>query len=146
VQAFFRDQNFQADLKITADNYSEIEENVGLTIQMQEVTDGLPTFYLVLGIGLVISISGSLGLARYVRYLRIPGFVKKIHSVRKTIKKGNPMSDERITMTKDEQIVDKYGKYWKEIKLDPREIFGIIEDQSNNDDALTLGDAQTGGV
>jgi hypothetical protein len=122
-----------------------IEENVALTIKMDEIADGLPTFYLILGIGLVVTVTGSLGIARYVRYLRIPGFIKKINTTTKAIKKNKTIADERLTKTREEEMVEKFGDYWKMIDLELDEILGIKEQESKTP-AVTPSDAETGGI
>jgi hypothetical protein len=146
INSFFRDNTFQGTLTITADHYSEIEKTITITIKMDEIFGGFPTFYLLLGaVGLVILV-GSLVGYKLVQNARIPAFVKMVDKVISDISGKKPMSDGDISVSEKEEVIEKFDENWKLIDLDLNEILGLTKESIPNDETLSSSEETTGGI
>ncbi|QEE17837.1 LamG domain-containing protein [Promethearchaeum syntrophicum] len=146
INAFFRDNTFQGTLTITADHYSEVSETISITIKMDEIFDGFPTFYLLLGVGAVVILVGSLVGYKLVQNARIPAFVKMINKVLSDISGKKTISDDNISVSANEEIIEKFDEYWKLLDLNLNEILGIGKESVPSDELLSSSEEATGGI
>jgi len=146
INAFFRDNTFTGNLTISAEHYSQIEKTISITIKMDEIFNGFPTFYLLLGgVGLVILV-GSLVGYKLVQNARIPAFVKMVDKVISDISGKKPMSDEDISVSDEGEIIEKFDENWKLIDLDLNEILGLTKESIPSDETLSSSEEATGGI
>ena len=144
VSAFFRDSTFEGTLHIEADNYEPISTSITFKVKMNEIAEGLPTFYLLLAIGAAVIVVATVSGYRYVQYARIPAFVKLINKVRKEIDKMKEISADRVTSSVKEEIVEKFSDRWQILDLDLSAILGVNDVKTSSDSAIGVGDEETG--
>ncbi len=145
INAFFRDNTFQGILTISADHYASLEKTISIKIKMDEIFEGFPTFYLLLGAaGLVIAV-GSLVGYKFVQNARIPAFVKMINKVISEISGKKTISDENISVSAKEEIIEKFDEYWKLLDLNLNEILGLNKGSVPSDEILSSSEEATGG-
>ena len=113
---------------------------------MDEIFEGFPTFYLLLGgVGLVILV-GSLVGYKLVQRSRIPAFVKMVDKVITDISGKKPMSDEDISVSEEGEIIEKFDENWKLIDLNLNEILGLTKESIPSDETLSSSEESTGGI
>ena len=116
IDAFFISQIYSAKVIIQKDNFTTQEIPITITIKMEEIFPGMPTFYFILIIGSVVGILTSVGIYRGVQQARIPKHVKRIRKVKKIIKSKKSIS-EISAPTKQKMLVKLFGTEWKAIGL-----------------------------
>ena len=116
IEAFFISQIYSARIVIQKDNFTSQEIPITITIKMEEIFPGMPTFYFILIVGSITGILVSLGIYRGVQQARIPKHVKKIRKVRKIIKSKKSVSDISVP-SKEIMFVKLFGNEWKAIGL-----------------------------
>ncbi len=137
VDAFFRDSQISGTLVIKIENYEYISRDVTILIRMEEVAEGIPTFYLILGIGAVALIVGALVINKVIQNARIPDFVKKLDEHMKVIKNEKDLPKKgKITESYNEIIVGEFKEYWDAIDKDIRPCL----DMAKKGDNITPGD------
>ena len=146
VSAFFRDSTFEGVLHIEAENYESISNFITIKVKMNEVIEGIPTFYLLLAIGAAIIVAVTVVSYRYVQYARIPAFVKLIDKVKKDIVKNHDVSDQNVSLSIHEEIVEKIADRWQLLDLDLSTILGKNSMNSSVDSNITTGDEEVGGL
>ncbi|MHA1112720.1 MAG: hypothetical protein ACTSRE_16645, partial [Promethearchaeota archaeon] len=146
INAFFRDNTFLGTLTINVEYYSEIETTVSIKIKMDEIFDGFPTFYLLLGAAGLAILVGSLVGYKLVQNARIPAFVKMINKVISEISGKKTISDENISVSAKEEIIEKFDEYWKLLDLDLNEILGLNKGSVPSDEILSSSEESTGGI
>jgi hypothetical protein len=77
---------------------------------------------LLVGVGAVV---GSLGTYRYIQVAKIPGFVKDVRKIKKTIKAGTIIPESLVYPYKKEKMAEIVGDKWKAIGLSLEQILGI---------------------
>ena len=85
-------------------------------ITLEEVFDGMPTFYFIMILSTISAVVGSLVGYRIIQQARIPKFVKKIRAVKKSIKSRSSVPLISIP-TKNDMILKEFNKEWSEIDL-----------------------------
>ncbi|MHA1796173.1 MAG: hypothetical protein ACTSUK_08675, partial [Promethearchaeota archaeon] len=145
VNAFFRDQQFQAVLSVNAENFTPVSTNISIVVSMEEIAPGLPTFYLLLGIAGILIFAGAIGGYMFVQYARIPAFVKLINKTRKNIAGKKSISDENLTLTVEEEMVEKFGDLWELLDLDLKDVLDLGSKGSAAGN-LAPGEESTGGL
>jgi len=146
INAFFRDNTFTGILTISANHYATIEKTITITIKMDEIFDGFPTFYLLLGAAGLAILVGSLVGYKLVQNARIPAFVKMINKVISDISGKKTIADENISVSAKEEIIEKFDEYWKLLDLDLNEILGLNKGSVPSDEILSSSEESTGGI
>ncbi|MFX1364865.1 MAG: LamG-like jellyroll fold domain-containing protein [Promethearchaeota archaeon] len=123
---FFVPETFTATLTIEKQYFETKSSTITIVVNMQEIF-GFPTFYFVMIIGSIIAVAGSLTAYRIVQQRRIPTFVKKSRSMKKSIKGNKIISDSLLYPSKEEFIVKKLGDKWDSIGLSLEDIMGVKE-------------------
>ena len=123
INAFFRDQNFQGTLVISADHYTTIEKDISITIKMDEMFEGIPTFYLLIVLGAVLILIGSLAGYKLVQVSKIPAFVKLINKLEKQISGNKEVLRDNMTLTMEEEIIQRFKDEWAILDYDIKEIW-----------------------
>ena len=145
ARAFIRDQTLTATLQINKEDYDIDDERITIVIGMQEIADGVPIFYALLGVAGIVLIAGTLGGYRYVQYARIPDYVKKINATKKQIAGNKTISDENIAPRREEEMVEQFSEYWEILDLDLAHILKV--DEINTEQTpMTTGDEVGGGL
>ncbi|QEE17079.1 FG-GAP repeat domain-containing protein [Promethearchaeum syntrophicum] len=142
INAFFRDNNFQGTLLISADHYATVERDISITIKMDEIIDGIPTFYMLIVIGAVLILVGSLVGYRLVQVSKIPAFVKLINKLEKQISGNKEVLPDKMTLTMEEERIQRFKDEWAILDYDIKEIWKKSE---NAEDFKTSAD-NTGGI
>jgi hypothetical protein len=129
-EAFFTSNTITGTIKISKANYTSEEVDITIVIEMEEleVIPGIfsmPLFYFLILIIAIIAVIGSLATYKYIQLAKIPKFVKKVRSMKKTIKKSAEISETISTSNKDIYILNMVGKNWEMLGLSLKDIFEI---------------------
>jgi hypothetical protein len=146
INAFFRDNSFPGTLTISVEYYSQIEKTIFITVKMDEIFEGFPTFYLLLGAAGLAILVGSLVGYKLVQNARIPAFVKMINKVISDISGKKTISDENISVSAKEEMIEMFDDYWKLIDLDLRDILGLNKKSVPTDEIISSSEEATGGI
>ncbi len=146
INAFFRDNSFYGTLTIDVDTYTQVEKTILISIKMDEVFEGFPTFYLLLGAAGLVILVGSLVGYKLVQNAQIPAFVKMINKVISDISGKKTISDGNISVSAKEEIIEKFDEYWKLLDLDLNEILGLTKGSVPSDEILSSSEESTGGI
>ena len=130
AEPFLNPETFIATLIIEKANFTSVESVFTVVVQMVEIFPGMPTFYFIVIVGIIIGVSGSVVTYRVVQQARIPKFVKKIKKVKKSIKSKKLITETRITRSKDQMMVKLFGDDWKELELSLEDTLGIVKMKS----------------
>ncbi|MHA1918269.1 MAG: hypothetical protein ACTSWX_00865, partial [Promethearchaeota archaeon] len=112
INAFFRDNNFQGTLVISAEHYATVEKTISVTIKMDEIFEGIPTFYFLIVLGAVLILVGSLTGYKLYQQAQIPAFVKLINKLEKQISGNKEVIRENMTLTKEEELIQQFKDEW----------------------------------
>jgi hypothetical protein len=99
--------------------------------------------WAILGIS-VFSMLAIYGSVSYVRYARIPLIIKQISKTRKNIKGKKSLVDERLTLSRNDEIIERLSATWQLLDLDLAGILGKEEEQGGST-YLAPGEEATGG-
>ena len=124
-EAFFISQTFPGTIIAEKTNFTTKEIDITITIKMEEIFSGMPTFYFILIIAGSLSIIGSLVTYRVIQQSRIPKHVKKIRKVRSIIKSKKQFSETIQVPSKDEIMVKLFGEEWKELGISLDDVLGV---------------------
>ena len=124
-EAFFTSQTLTGEIKIKAANYTSETIDITIVIEMEEIIDGVPTFYFIMITGAITAIVGSLATYRYIQIARIPKFVKKARKVKKAIKSKAEISESLLYPSKDEFMVKTLEETYDAIGLSMADLLGI---------------------
>ena len=125
VDTFFMAQTFVGKLFISAANFTKQEFTITITVKMEEIWPGMPTFYFILITASIAGVVGSIIAYRVVQQARIPKHVKKIRKVKGLIKSKKTITDTYLVPSKENMIAQFFGEEWKEIGLSIEESLGI---------------------
>jgi len=126
INAFFRDNNFQGILVISADHYATIEKDISITIKMDELFEGIPTFYLLIVLGAVLILVGSLVGYRLVQVSKIPAFVKLINKLEKQISGNKEVLKDNLTLTMEEEMIKRFKDEWTILDFNIKEVWDSL--------------------
>jgi hypothetical protein len=132
ANAFFMPQTFTATLNIEKQYFSIALESITVVVKMHE-TFGFPTFYLLMIVGAVVAVVGSLVAYRVIQRSRIPTFVKKARAMKKDIKGKRSISESLLYPSKDEFIVKKLRDKWEVIGLSFDDIMGVQKKKKSSE-------------
>jgi len=124
ADAFFLPETFTVTLKVEKQYFSTNSTSITIVVNMHE-TFGFPTFYLLMIIGAIVAVTGSLAIYRTVQQARIPTFVKKAKKMKKNIKSKKTISDSLLYPSKEEYIVKQLGDRWDMLGLSLNKVLGI---------------------
>ena len=116
VDAFFTSKTLSVTITVNKLDFDEEEIEVTLVVIMEEIFDGMPTFYFIMILSTISAVVGSLVGYRIIQQARIPKFVKKIRAVKKSIKSRSSVPLISIP-TKNDMILKEFNKEWSEIDL-----------------------------
>ena len=126
-EAFFTSQTITGEIIIEQENFRTETISFTVKIEMTEIFPGFPMFYFLMIVGSVVAIVGSLATYRIVQQRRIPTFVKKAKTMKKSIKGNKAISDSLLYPSKEEFIAKKLGEKWEAIGLSLEDILGVKE-------------------
>ncbi|MFX1409161.1 MAG: LamG domain-containing protein [Promethearchaeota archaeon] len=130
--AFIMPETIAATITIIRENYTTLEIQIAVEVQMVEIWPGMPMFYFLLIAVAVAAVAGSLVTYRYIQQRRIPKFVKKAREMRSDIKGKKSISDSLLYPTKDQYMVKKLGDKWEMLGLSLEDILGIESKKRKN--------------
>jgi len=110
------------NITIEKDDYESEEIDITFVITMEEIYPGVPTFYFILITAAIVGVIGSLVSYRVIQQARIPGFVKKLRKIKRTIKTKKPITEGMLTPPKERWIIKTFGKDWEELGLSIKEV------------------------
>ncbi|MBA7691136.1 hypothetical protein ES703_99676 [subsurface metagenome] len=125
IDTFIAAKTFVAILYIRADNFTSAERTIIITVKMEEIFPGMPTFYFILITASIIGVVGSIVGYRVIQQARIPKHVKKIRKLKGLIKSKKKITELPTIPTKDQMMAKLFGNEWKEIGLSLDEALGI---------------------
>ncbi len=132
IDAFYTSQTFTGQIIIKKVNFTSEEIDITIVVEMEEIFDGMPTFYLILLVAIIGGIIGSLVSYRVIQQARIPRFVKKIRKVKKTIKAKKPITESYSIPTMEQMILKQFGTDWKAIGFSLEDNLGIKDLKSKS--------------
>ncbi|MFX0154616.1 MAG: hypothetical protein ACFE9Q_08835, partial [Candidatus Hodarchaeota archaeon] len=125
IDTFISAKSFVGKIYITAANFTSQEFIIYITVKMEEIFPGMPTFYFILITASIIGVLGSVVAYRVIQQARIPKHVKKVRKIKNLIKSKKKITEIPSIPTKEQMIVKMFGNEWKEIGLSLDEVLGI---------------------
>jgi concanavalin A-like lectin/glucanase superfamily protein len=141
ADAFFEQQLMEGVIQISAAEFTTYNITTQIQVQMPEVFEGFPMFYFLLGVIGVAIIAVSLTANKIIQNARIPAYVKLIEKVKKNISGKKELSAKLVSVTANEEIVEKFASVWEILGLD---LATILPNESGSDAAMTDGDMKGG--
>ncbi len=124
-EAFFTSQTLTGEIKIKASNYTSETKDITIVIEMEEVAEGIPTFYFIMIAGAIAAVVGSLAAYRFIQIARIPKFVKKARKIKKAIKSNDQISESLLYPSKEEYMVKTLEDNYSTLGLSMTELMGV---------------------
>ena len=93
IDTFLAPKTLSAILIVSMDNFTEQQLQMTITVKMQEIFPGMPTFYFILITASVIGVVGSIVGYRVIQRARIPKHVKKIRKIKGAIKSKKKITE-----------------------------------------------------
>jgi len=124
-EAFFMSNTITGTIKISKSNFTTKEVDITIVVEMEEVNEGVPTFYFIMVVAAIAAIVGSLGAYRYIQVAQIPTFVKKARKVKKSIKSGDTISEALLYPSKEEFLVKTLNTKYKTLGLSLDDLLGL---------------------
>ena len=134
-EAFYSSQTLTGEIIIKKENYDTETVDITIVIEMEEVTEGVPTFYFIMAVAAIAAVVGSLGAYRYIQVARIPTFVKKARKVKKSIKSGDIISEALLYPSKEEYLVKALDAKYSALGLSLDDLLGL-KGKRKSDDTL----------
>jgi hypothetical protein len=125
INTFLAPRTFSALLSVEMANFTSQQLQITITVKMEEIWPGMPTFYFILIFASIVGVLGSVVAYRVIQRARIPKHVKKIRKVKSLIKSKKKISDIGYIPTKAQMIAKIFGDDWKEIGFSLEEVLGI---------------------
>jgi len=117
-------QTLVGRILINMANFTVQEYTITITVKMEEIWPGMPTFYFILITASIAGVVGSIVAYRVIQQARIPKHVKKIRKVKSLIKSKKAIREAFTVPTKEQMMAKLYGEDWKEIGLSIEEVLG----------------------
>ncbi len=127
IDTFFMAQTFVGKIYVEAANFTSQEFTITITVKMQEIWPGMPTFYFIIITAAIVGVVGSIVGYRVIQQARIPKHVKKIRKVKSLIKSKKKITESFLVPTKEQLMVKLFGEEWKEIGLSIEEALGVTD-------------------
>jgi hypothetical protein len=125
VDAFFASNTLIGIVNISKDNYVSQQFTITLVVGMEEIFPGIPTFYFILILSMILAFSGSVVVYRSYKKAKIPVFVKKARLMKKSIEKDKKISESLLYREKFAFIAEIVKKRWSKIDVSLEETLGI---------------------
>jgi len=145
VDAFFTSKTYTVTITITKAYFAEDEIELTIEVTMEEIFDGMPTFYFIMILSSICAAIGSIVGYRVIHQARIPIFVKKVVKVRKAIKSQSKVPKIAVDSRKLALVKD-VGKKWRDIGLSLNKVLGIEEKESLDSFKAKNSSIQKGGA
>ncbi len=97
---------------------------------MEEISEGVPTFYFIMVVAAISAVVGSLVSYRIIQQARIPKHVKRLREVKKKIKARDSIPKSLLVPSKEEFIVKQLGDAYSTLGVSLKEILGIKDIKS----------------
>jgi hypothetical protein len=123
--ALFATEVVTASIGVTKANYTLAPIELTIEVTMTEIFPGVPLFYFLLIVGAIVAVVSYAIISRVIRQAKIPRFVKKVKSVRDSIKGKKSISDSDIYPSFEEAMIKKLGDRWDFLELSLKDILGI---------------------
>ncbi|MFX1328033.1 MAG: hypothetical protein ACFE91_07805 [Promethearchaeota archaeon] len=127
IDTFINSKTFVGKIYMEAANFTTQEITIYITVKMEEIFPGMPTFYFILITAAIIGVVGSAVAYRVIQQARIPKHVKKIRKIKGSIKSKKRIEELISIPTKEQMMVKLFGDEWKEIGLSLDDTLGIKE-------------------
>ena len=125
-EAYFTSQTLTGEITIKLANFTSEDIDITIVISMEEISPGMPTFYFLMVLGIIVGVVGSLASYRIIQQSRIPKYVKKLMFVQKKIKSRDSITGISIP-SKNRMILKQFSEAWSDIGLSLEEILGIVD-------------------
>lgn len=127
INTFFQQETLTGTIIIEKKFYETKEITATIVVRMIDTPflDGVPLFWVVMGIALIGGVVGSLLTYRYVQLARIPTFVKKTRKISNAIKGRKEIQEALLYPPKEAVAVKLYGEDWEFLGLSLTDILGI---------------------
>ena len=129
LDAFFTSKTMTGEITIKKVDFVSDEIDITFVITMEEIFDGMPTFYFIMIVSAISAVVCSLVGYRVIQQARIPKHVKKIRLIKKKIKARDSIPSISI-LTKEQMIMKQFGGAWKDLDLALEDTLGIKEVKS----------------
>jgi len=110
VQAFYRDAQISGRLVIEIEHYDTVVHDVSIVIKMEEISEGIPFFYVLIGIAALVLVVGTLVGTKIYQISKIPPLVRTMMDLRKIINKNGPVDRKNLVETYQEEIENDLEK------------------------------------
>ncbi len=127
IDTFINSKTYVGKIYMQAANFTTQEITIYITVKMEEIFPGMPTFYFILITAAIIGVVGSAVAYRIIQQARIPKHVKKIRKIKGSIKSKKRIEELISIPTKEQMMVKLFGDEWKEIGLSLDDTLGIKE-------------------
>ncbi len=125
VNTFFSSKTLTGIINISKENYHSLEFTITVVVEMEQIFPGIPTFYFLLVISAVVVFVGSIVGYRIYKNVKIPNFVKKVHTMKKAIEGNKPISESLLYRDKEVFIGERVKAMWDKIDISIENTFGI---------------------
>ena len=88
-------------------------------------------FYLLIGISAAAILVLTIGGYKFVQNAKIPGYVKLIEKVKKEISSNKEIGEKPVSLSADDEIVEKFSSVWSILDLDLKTILDTGADKKN---------------
>ncbi|MFX1590377.1 MAG: hypothetical protein ACFFC1_19765, partial [Promethearchaeota archaeon] len=125
IDTFISPKTFVAIIYINANNFTTEEIRIIITVKMEEIFPGMPTFYFILITVSIVGVVGSVVAYRVIQQARIPKHVKKIRKIKSLMKSKKKITEIPSVPTKEQMMAKLLGDDWREIGLSLEDTLGI---------------------
>ncbi|MFX0083749.1 MAG: hypothetical protein ACFE94_18515, partial [Candidatus Hodarchaeota archaeon] len=125
VNAFFASKTLTGIINITREDYFSEEFLITITVEMEEIFPGMPTFYFLIIVFAILATVGSIVGYKVYKHATIPTFVKNVRQMQKEIKGGNSISESLLYQTKEIFVGEIVRDRWSAVGLSLGDILGI---------------------
>ena len=129
-EAFFTSQTLTGEISIKKVNFTSEEIDITIVVEMEEISEGVPTFYFIMVVAAITAVVGSLVSYRIIQQARIPKHVKRLREVKKKIKARDSIPKSLLVPSKEEFIVKQLGEAYSILGVSLEEILGIKDKKS----------------
>ncbi|MFX0083042.1 MAG: DUF2341 domain-containing protein [Candidatus Hodarchaeota archaeon] len=125
INAFFTSKTITGKINITRENYVSEEFSVIIVVKMEEIFPGIPTFYFLLVSSAVLVLVGSIVGYKVYQNAKIPSFVKKVRTMKKSIKGNKDIPESVLYRNKEVFIAERVSNKWEKLGFSLGEILEI---------------------
>ncbi len=129
-EAFFTSKTLTGEIIIKKANFTSEEIDITIVIEMEEISEGVPTFYFIMVVAAITAVVGSLVSYRIIQQARIPKHVKRLREVKKKIKARDSIPKSLLVPSKEEFIVKQLGEAYSMLGVSLEKTLGIKDNKS----------------